>query len=155
MPGTWTLVDKEFGYYAGELTQGTHYTINSTNATADTQIVCIKYGHMIYFRVSLVNKVAVGDTTLPMFTLNYNKIGISAITYTKTQVVGSSDGGEAIVLGTLNWETGAFTTVDVIPVADGGSLNAGSTTVWHIYALIKDDNKLDSSCNKFWWRRTA
>jgi hypothetical protein len=155
MPGTWSLIDKEFGYWASALTQGTHYTLNSTNADTGTDIVCIRYGHMIYFRVSLVNKVAVGDTTLPMFTFNYNKIGINAITYTKTQVIGSSDAGEAIVLGTLAWDTGAFSTTDVNPIADGNVLPANSTTVWHIYALVKYDDKLDSACTKFWWRRTA
>lgn len=110
---------------------------------------------MIYFRISAVNKIAIGDTTTHLLTLDYDKLGLSAITYTKTQIVGSSDGGEAIVLGTLNWETGVFSTADVIPVADGGSLPANSTTVWHVYAIVKSENKLNSACNKFYWRRTA
>lgn len=153
MPGTWSLVDKELSYKAWTLGSG-EYTLNSTNATS-ADIAVVRMGHNISFRITLINKVDVGDGALPMFTIDYESLGISNLVYNISHTIGNSDGGEAVVDASLNYSTGEFTTNDVNPIADGNILPAGSSTVFHINVLIPYTLILDSACLKFWWRRTA
>ena len=154
--GKWSLIDKGFRALSKELTQGEDYTINETNCDTKTEVVYTRTGNTLYVRVTLVNKVKITDTSLSMLTLNLNKIGVSQFAWSRSQILGASDGGEGIVFAGLNYKSGEFSTQDVCMNNDGVTeMETGKTTVFHITIPVIYTFMLDEACDKFYWKRTA
>ena len=154
--GKWQLIDKGFRALSKELVQGEDYTINETNCDAKTEVAYTRTGNTLYIRITLVNKVKITDSSLSMLTLNLNKIGVSQFAWSRSQILGGSDGGEGIVNASLNYKSGEFSTQDVCLNNDGGTeMEIEKTTVFHITIPVIYTFMLDSACDKFYWKRTA
>ena len=147
--GSWTLFDKEFEPKSS--TDNTGFTRNTTNCTAVTAFHWFRYGHTITLTVIFTNKVAIADTTLPMFTFDFATLGITQFA-TGHYGVTYSDGGEAVAFININATSGAFQTVDAQPanIAAGQTDNRGTFNF-----VIPPEYMLDSACSKFYWKRTA
>ena len=111
---------------------------------------------MIYIKISLVNKVAVSETALPMLTIPPQSVGLKSFCFTRNQVLGSTDAGEGIVFATLNYSTGEFSTLDVCMNHDDTiSMPAGENIVFHINIPVIHSLMLDEFCNQFSWKRIS
>ena len=85
-----------------------------------------------------------------MGTIALSTLGITRFTNTH-RILGHSDGGNSAAF--INVSTaGTVNTVDVIP---DPYISAGQTIVATFTATIGKDHMVDSSCDKFYWKRTA
>ena len=154
MPGTWTLVDKQFTPYYTALTAGTHYTLDSTNCSA-SEVVMQREGHTVWFRISYTTKVDLGDTTANILTLKFSTIGLVSLTHTQSIIVGYSDGNNCLSFLHMAYDTGLLSSRDNHNLNGTKQLDAGSTVVCIFSQQIATSDMLDANCNRFTWQRTA
>ena len=147
--GTWKLIDKEFEN--ARLEDNSFFNANSTNATV-TNVYVTRSGHMLQIRLGLQNKVALSDTAVVLGSFNFNKLGISRLHFTTFYDVLHSDAGNGSVFGYVDWNTGEYSTSDVI----GTDSIAANSQFYGIFNFVMIyDYMLDSVCNKFYWERVA
>lgn len=155
IPGTtWTLVDKEFTPYYTALTQGTHFTIDSTNCST-AEVVMQREGHTVWFRIAYTTKVDLGDTTANILTLNFSKIGLVSLTHTQSIIVGYADGNNCLAMLHMAYDTGLLTSRDYQNLNGTKQLDSGSTVVCAFSQQVIMTDMLDANCNRFTWKRTA
>ena len=154
--GTWELVKKEFSEYAKSHTIGSAncpFTKNS-NVT-NGELYVIRNGQNIRIRLDIVNAVALTDSAIEIGTFNWNALGITGTYASIIGMVGSSDGGNAIVQYEIHNTSGLMKTIEVIPKTDGGSVAIGSSIYFPFDITIDSDHMLDEACDKFYWKRTS
>ena len=149
--GTWELFDKEFKYDGGTVSDC--FTANSTNVTSH-DFKYVRSGHSIFMRLSIVNKVALTDTTLDLGVFDWEKLGFTSLYYGMFDLLGASDGGQAIVMARIQ-AGGEMTTTDVHNINGSHNIAAGSVTYWNFTYPIHYPEMLDSACDKFYWKKTA
>lgn len=149
--GTWELVDKEFKPFGGSMDDA--FTINTTNVNSGG-IGLARSGHTIFIRLQINNKVALTDTTLDIGTIDWSKMGFDSLTYGLFDVVGASDGGQAIVIARIQ-ASGEMETRDVHNIDGSHSVDAGSTIYWNFSYPIEWEKMSDSACDKFYWKRVS
>lgn len=147
--GTWELIDKEF---KSQLINPATFTINTTNCTSNGVIATL-HGHSVQLRMVIVNKVAVADTTLTFGTLSLASVGVTGFPISYPDVVGGSDGGNALTTWTLDGSTGVLSSTDAPHTTNG--MGTGKTTLLYFNIGVTKDNMLDSFCDRFYWKRTA
>lgn len=143
--GTWTMIDKEFTPSHGEITA----TLKSGAKSATVGMT--RDGCTVRLRIAVTTKVALTDTSVDLIQLPISTIGVTNIGYTY-YMVGASDGGNAVVFGKIAYDTGV---VSVLDVYGTNSMAAGDVVYWDITDVVPLDRRLDSACNKFYWKRTA
>lgn len=149
--GTWELFDKEFKYDGGTVSDC--FTANSTNVTSH-DFKYVRSGHSIFMRLNIVNKVALTDTTLDLGVFDWEKLGFTSLYYGMFDLLGASDGGQAIVMARIQ-AGGEMTTTDVHNINGSHNIAAGSVTYWNFTYPIRYPEMLDSACDKFYWKRIS
>lgn len=149
--GTWELIDKEFKYDGGTVSDC--FTANSTNVTSH-DFKYVRSGHSIFMRLNIVNKVALTDTTLDLGVFDWEKLGFTSLYYGMFDLVGASDGGQALVMTRIQ-ASGEMTTTDVHNINGSHNIAAGSVTYWNFTYPIHYPEMLDEACDKFYWKRVA
>lgn len=81
-------------------------------------------------------------------------MGFDNLTYGLFEVVGASDGGQAIVIARIQ-ASGEMETRDVHNIDGSHSVDAGSTIYWNFSYPIEWDKMSDSACDKFYWKRVS
>ena len=149
--GTWELIDKEFKYDGGTVSDC--FTANSTNVTSH-DFKYVRSGHSIFMRLNIVNKVALTDTTLGLGVFDWEKLGFTSLYYGMFELLGASDGGQAIVMARIQ-ASGEMTTTDVHNINGSHNIGAESVIYWNFTYPIHYPEMLDSACDKFYWKRIS
>ena len=149
MGGTWELFDKEF--MPKTISGEDIFAINTTNVSELDNAYCVLAGHSIHLRITIKNKVALADSTLPMGTVNFENIGVTGLPLT-VYGYGASDGLNGTLYFTLNNTSGLLNHADL---QGEGSTSTGQTIHYHVEQPINPERMLDSFCGKFYWKRTA
>lgn len=155
--GEWTLIDKEFDYTV--FTSG-GVTWN-TNACQSQTYVCLRKNHEIWFRLHWQNKVAYGDTSYTICTINPQYFGLTNGVYQESIIPGQSDGLNAYldIVG-INTSATVFTVRldDTIFKTGSTSAQMAATGQW-CYASFNlhfgYSGMDDAVCRSFKWKRTA
>ena len=143
--GTWTLINKYFTPYHGAITA----TLKSGATSAD--IGMTRDSTSIRLRITIVNKVALTDTAVDLCQLPLSTLGVSNIGYT-WYGSGVSDNGNSVTQATLVYDTGIFQHTDTFNVS---SLATESKIHYEVNLVIPWERRLDSACDRFFWKRTA
>lgn len=144
--GSWQLIDKEFKAKTG--------TLGGFNETSNVSNNAVRYsrnGHSIYIEFNITNAVAITDSTLTLGNLDLNELGISRFVHSM-RYVGASDGGNAAIQFYINALTGEVQTLDVF---GENSIAANNTCYFFASISLNYQYMLDSTCDKFYWKRTA
>jgi hypothetical protein len=144
------LVDKEFtSLYAGN-TNNTYFTPNS-DVVSDCTARIIRTGHTITIKLylTILEGATLTDTTVKLGTLNYEALGINQFPTNRSFPVGYTDGGNAIIMGYLNGDSGQLDVLDIVGVD-----SVSNTTLYFDFTeTITSKFMLDTACNKFYWKR--
>lgn len=143
--GTWTLINKYFTPYHGAITA----TLKSGATSAN--IGMTRDSTSIRLRITIVNKVALTDTAVDLCQLPLSTLGVSNIGYT-WYGSGVSDNGNSVTQATLVYDTGIFQHTDTFNVS---SLATESKIHYEVNLVIPWERRLDSACDRFFWKRTA
>lgn len=145
--GTWELIDKEFKSYAAS--SNDFFNANSTNCELDS-CYYTRAGHLIQIRLNYTNKVSLGDTNLVLGTFDFDELGVTAFPYSLYNIIGATDGGNALLTTYINYSTGILTH------AESTSTVAVNNSCYLLFEVaLTYDRMLDSFCDKFYWKRTA
>lgn len=153
--GEWTLIDKEFIYKV--FTSG-GVTWN-TNACQNQSYVCLRKNHEIWFRLHWQNKVAYGDTSYTICTINPQYFGLSNGVYQESIIAGQSDGLNAYLdIAGINTSDTVFTVRLDDAIYKNGATTTATTGQW-CYAEFNlhfgYSGMTDSHCKSFKWRRDS
>lgn len=145
--GTWELIDKEFKSYASS--SSNFFNANSTNCELNS-CYYTRSGHLIQMRLNYTNKVSLGDTNLTLGTFDFDELGVTAFPYSLYNIIGATDGGNALLTTYINYSTGILTHVE------STSTVAVNNLCYLLFEVaLTYDRMLDSFCDKFYWKRTA
>ena len=149
--GTWELIDKEFK----PLLDNTNGYFTATDNIELMDAYVMRTGHNIKMRISFYNKVALGDSTVNIGTVDYTGLGCpNGISFGLYYVVGASDGGQGVIEFALAYNTGVLSSVDVITRTES-SIPVDSSCYVLLDILLVPDLIDDSACDKFYWKRVA
>lgn len=148
--GTWELIDKEFESEASD--SNDMFSANSNNCEL-TSCYYTRSNHSIQIRLYFTNKVALSDTTVNLGNFDLENIGVTSLPFGLNNLLGSSDGGNAIFISTLDYSNGELDVIDIIGKNDSIATNSSCRLVFEIEATFS--GIIDSFCDKFYWKRTA
>lgn len=150
--GVWTLVDKEFTSLSHDDKTNIYFTPN-TNVVSACQFRVSRSGHNITIKLylTLLESVSITDGNINLGTFNYESLGISKFPTNRSFPVGYSDGGNSIMMGYINSDTGNLDIVDIV-----GAESITNTTIYFDFTeTITSTYMLNDACNKFYWKRKA
>jgi len=150
--GTWSLIGKNFIGLASGL--ATIFTANTTNVSNVVRTM-ERIGNIITLHLELTTAVALSDNAVNLGTVNFANIGITRLWSSLKQVPCGTDDGNGIALLSIDYESGAVQSTDVITKTSGGTIPAGSTIEANFVLNIPQSYMIDSFCNRFTWERTA
>lgn len=144
--GTWTLINKSFTPYGN--TSSTFFTPNSN--ISDVSCAVIRNDSTLRIRLTGTINYKISDTTTTIGKFNWDKIGVTSIPYGLGQYPAGYDYGSAVVLCTVEYDTGNVSIVEAVGYNDatGGDMYLDFTIP------VGASNMLDSACNQFHWKRT-
>lgn len=144
---TWELIDKEFKSEASS--SDALFTANSTNCELRS-CYYTRSGHSIQIRLNFTNKVALTDTNLELGNFNLNALGITSLPYSFYNVIGATDGGNALLTTYINYSTGILTYAE-----STNDVSANNSCYLLFDVDVTASRMIDSFCDKFYWKRTA
>ena len=145
--GTWELIDKEFKSYAAS--SNNFFSADSTNCELNS-CYYTRAGHLIQIRLNYTNKVSLGDTNLTLGTFDFDELGVTAFPYSLYNLIGASDGGNALLTTYINYSTGILTHAE-----STSTVSANNSCYLLFEVALTYDRMLDSFCDKFYWKKTA
>ena len=148
--GTWELIDKEFKAIGGNQENSNWFTVNTTNCSEFTGY-WYRVGHTITFDFRFKNKVRLTDDTVEIGTVKKDVIGMEDNFYFTTHASGWTDGGQCHLMAQLD-AGGTFKIVDITP---DSYVAADCTNYVSLVIVAAGSRKLDSACDKFYWKRIA
>ena len=151
--GTWECFDKHLAFKHFESSSNAFWTPSSTN-TKSSAVYATVEGHMVTFRFEITTNVQAKDDDILWGTVDFSKLGFTALNYSGLYEIGVSDAGESMIAVRLDYSNGQLKTVDINPKTDGGALAAGNTFYVHLALPIATNKIQDSACDKFYWKRT-
>lgn len=149
--GTWELIDKEFINFATNSNDNTYFT-PSSSVTFDA-IYIMRTNHNLKLRIGFNNNIALSDSTVLIGTINYSNLGIDNISFGLNNLVGTTDGGNGLIMMQLNYSTGEISSVDVVPKGTATTIPSDSYCYVLIDILLTKDFMLDEACDKFYWKK--
>jgi len=94
------------------------------------------------------------DSTYEIGTIDLAQIGATGLTITNHSLA-LSDGGQGACYCQTNAATGIISCVDTIGVDGADVIAANQTFYLDIIFNVIDSRKIDSFCDRFFWKRTA
>lgn len=152
--GTWELIDKEFSELVASDSSG-KYFVPVSSGTSSYTLYIIRSGKTIDFRLNFYNAMELTDTAVNIGVFNFNALGIDSLYYGAVYEPGGTDGGNAIPLFNVQWETGTVSVEDVICKGSTTGIPTGNSVYYRGRLQCNSDRMLDSACDKFYWKRTA
>ena len=147
--GTWTLFNKGFTSYAGE---NSEFVTAESNVSGVTCSV-IRNDSTLRVRLGCTLGFNVTDTSTKIAKLNWDKIGINAISYALYSYPVGCDAGDAILLCQVLNESGEVSINDAIG-PNRGNATKDATIYIDFTVPIRYSQMIDSFCNRFYWKRT-
>lgn len=147
LPGTWELIDKEFKSEASS--SNDLFTENSTNCEISS-CYFTRSGHSLQIRLRFMNKVALGDTNLELGNFSLEALGVTSLPYALYNVIGASDGGNALLTMIVDYDDGTLTHAE-----STSNVEADNTCYLLFDVDVTASRMIDSFCDKFYWKRTA
>ena len=152
--GTWTLIGKDLSYkYVNEAEGNVHFTPN-TDVITSYDLRAARQGDCIKFRLYLAFAVDIDDNTFTLGTFNWEALGLVNIRFAMFGTSMLCDGGNGMLNCYLN-TSGVLESRDIINKYANTVMAAGSAGYLSMTISCTDDEKLDSACDKFYWKRTA
>ena len=148
--GTWELIDKEFESEASD--SNNMFSANSNNCEL-TSYYYTRSNHSIQIRLYFTNKVALSDTTVNLGNFDLENIGVTGLPFGLNNLLGSSDGGNAIFISTLDYSNGELDVIDIIGKNESIAANSSCRLLFDVE--INYNRMIDSFCDKFYWKRIA
>jgi hypothetical protein len=150
--GTWTLVDKEFMSLKDDDSSNIYFTPNA-DAISACQVRVSRAGHSLTIKLylTMTEGVSIADGTINLGTFNYETLGITKFPTNRSFPVGYSDGGNSIMMGYINSDTGKLDVVDIV----GADSVSGTTIYFDFTETLISGFMLNSACDKFYWKRKA
>lgn len=145
--GTWELIDKEFKSEASS--SDDLFTANSNNCEL-TSCYYTRSGHSIQIRLNFTNKVALTDTNLELGNFNLNALGVTSLPYSLYNVIGASDGGNALLTMIVNYTEGTLTHAE-----STNDVSANNSCYLLFDVDVTASRMIDSFCDKFYWKKVA
>lgn len=145
--GTWELIDK--GFKSEASSSNDLFTVNSTNCELKS-CYYTRGGHSIQIRLNFTNKVALGDTNTELGNFNLDVLGVTSLPYGLYNVIGASDGGNALLMMIVNYSDGTLTHAE-----STSSIDANNSCYLLFDVEVTSNRMIDSFCDKFYWKRTA
>lgn len=145
--GTWELIDKEFKSEAS--TSDTLFTANSNNCEL-TSCYYTRSGHSIQIRLNFKNKVALTDANLELGNFNLDVLGVTSLPYSLYNVIGATDGGNALLTMTVNYTEGTLTHAE-----STNDVSANNSCYLLFDVDVTANRMIDSFCDKFYWKKVA
>ena len=145
--GTWELIDKEFKSYADS--SNNFFSADSTNCELNS-CYYTRSGHSIQMRLNYTNKVSLSDTNLTLGTFDFDELGVTSFPYTLYNIIGATDGGNALLTTYINYSTGVLTHAE-----STSTVSANNSCYLLFEVALSYDRMLDSFCDKFYWKKTA
>ena len=148
--GTWEMFDKEFAPWGG--TPDSVFTPTDNNVVLKG-VSLIRQGHNIQLRLQLeINKELSDETHQTLGSLNFETLGITRLYMTIYNQMSYSENLNNGIVCNLMYNTGTLTVTDTFnqqPIPSGSS--------FYIYFNFESfySYMLDSSCSKFYWKRTS
>ena len=144
--GTWSLIDKEYESTASNSSDW--FTPNSNCEL--TSCYYTRGGHTIQIRLNFQNKVELADTNVELGTFNFESLGVTSFPYSLYNVIGATDGGNAVLTMIVNYSTGILTH------AESTSDVSVNSSCYLLFAVeLTAGRMIDTFCDKFYWKRTA
>lgn len=155
MGGTWQLIKREFAYRALSEADGTKnmFVPNTTNVSGYDLRVMTE-GDCLRMRLYIVTAVDIADEAVELGTFNWAAVGISDLKSALFGIPMMCDGGNGLFNCYLNID-GKLEARDILNKYANTSMAAGSAGYLSITIMCGEEEKLDSVCNKFFWKRTA
>lgn len=151
--GEWELAYKKCRDKSFSSTDNDLFNINTTNVTSHSTLIQIT-DNIMTIRASIVNKIALADTTIELGNFNFKNIGIDKLVMNE-YTIGQADGGNGLVMNRLTNDTGILYSDDVVTKVSGGTIAAANTIMIMLTIPIKWDSINDDICDEFHWRRIA
>lgn len=145
--GKWELIDKEFKSYASS--SSNFFNADSINCELDS-CYYTRAGHLIQIRLNYTNKVSLGDTNLVLGTFDFDKLGVTSFPYSLYNLLGATDGGNALLTTYINYSTGVLTHAE-----STSTVSANNSCYLLFEVALTYDRMIDSFCDKFYWKRIA
>lgn len=147
--GTWSLIDKEF---SGLHTSTSDLIIADTNNTKSVAYMIDRIGHNFDIRTTITPKVAIGETNIPIATIDTSSLGITAFEK-DLYIYGQVDSGNGIVIGKVSAATSTIYSLNFI--GNSSVLASNQAIVFNFPVLVRSQRMNDNACDKFHWRKTA
>lgn len=152
----WELIDKKF---KNKTILSNVVTLNNTNVASISTQRAVITDDMVRLWFEFKSKVAYGESTLELMTLNYTNIGINPDNGGNMGVWGisPSDDGNGICMYYMR-SSGVYESRDVVlksTASTSTTIPASSTFNIEQVIVVPTDKKLDSFCNRFIYKRIA
>lgn len=146
LPGTWTLIDKEFSNNGG---QGA-LELNTTNTSSEYGW-WVRDGHTITVDLRWNNKVQLNDNTIIVGKLKKDVLGLSNNLFMGIHAIGYTDGGNCMFMVNVAEDL----TVSVVDIIPDSYISVGQACNVTLTFTIPYTRMLDSACKKFYWKRVS
>lgn len=151
MGGTWELVDKLLANRSYNQSAGV-ISINTTNVASLSTTLITVGGDTIEIYITFTTKVALGDTTVDLFTINLEKMGIGGLG--QKRMIGLDDAGNGLINANVS-SAGLVQSLDVVTKTSGGQVTASTDAQFNTTWKITPGSRMDAFCDRFFWKRTA
>ena len=163
LPGTWTLIDKEFKYGSTEIGPPISFSPSESGISISGE-TAIRTDHSLLIKLGVASSnditISTTQTSVLLVSLNLPRLGVS-------QLSSISNSGIAFASSTNASAAGAVVYYDIRSdgkvylndVINGGTntLTLKKNTYMYINAIIpiNHTHMIDSFCDKFYWKRIA
>ena len=153
--GTWECFDKHLAYKTFDSSKAADDIWTQSSAVKHSYVFAVVEGHSVRFRFNILTAVQIGETDTLLGTIDYVKMGFGTAAYSVIYEIGASEGGDAMGVVRLDFETGELHLMDINPKLDGKYLAAGSNFYVHIDLPISTAAMFNRAVDKFYWKRIA
>ena len=148
--GTWELVDKDYKNQAGKIDDA--FTPNTDIVTSHTLHI-ERNNSTIRIRLQLTLSAGITDSDNTLGKIDYTKLGCAGFNYNMFSYPMFFDTGNTIFCLYIGGN-GDIITKDIM--IRGGATSTPVTEGYIDFQIpVRFVNKLDSDCDKFYWKRTA
>lgn len=154
--GTWTLIKKGFIDLAEQKDIGQEgCPFTPTDAISSGTVNIIRSDQYIRLRIDVVTATECSDTKVVLGYMDISYLGIRNTYNSFVNTPAGCDGGNAMVVVGMVYDTGEVEIVEVVSKDTSHILPIGSKMYLEFPINIHSAYMSDSACDKFYWKRTA
>ena len=148
--GTWELVDKDFIQLYGDVSEA--FTPNADNVTFH-ELKIARNNETLRVRLHIGIVPGVGDGDVHLGTIDYTKLGITGFQYNMFSTTVFFDTGDTLLCMYIGGDGSIIVKDTLTKSGDSHAPGVEGYIDWQI--PVRSVNKLDSTCDKFYWKRTS